>query len=266
MISRNGCKRNTAEIIYLTLNHLSLARARVLLLGNEEKESYWKCYNSLLNSKRVKIDLHVHSESSYDCLTKIEDFKRVFDFGKIDKIAITDHSKIDLAFKLKELFGDKIIIGEEIMTNSGEIIGLFLTQQISRDLSPEKTIEEIRKQNGVVYIPHPFDKRRAGIYKYENYISILKQADVIEVFNSRCFTQLPNRLAQAFAKENKKLQGIGSDAHNWHEIGSSIVEIDDFSNASEFLKNLSSVNLIKRKTKLRYAFTPTMNKIIKKFI
>ena len=216
-------------------------------------------------SSKIRFDPHIHSETSYDCRTTIDQFKKAFELNKIDKIAITDHSKINLAFKLKELFGDKIIIGEEILTTHGEIIGLFLEKEIPRGLSPEKTIEEIRKQNGVVYIPHPFDARRSGIYQYDNYKEILMMADVIEVFNSRCFTQKPNNLAFEFAQKNNLIQGVGSDAHNWQEIGKSYIEIDEFSNKDEFLINLKQASLVKRKMNLKYIFTPTINKILKKF-
>lgn len=217
-----------------------------------------------MSAKKIKIDIHVHSETSYDCLTTLEDFKNILNSNRLDKIAITDHSKIGLAFELKEIYGDRIIIGEEIMTTHGEIIGLFLHKEIPRGLSPEETIEEIRKQGGIVYIPHPFDKRRSGIFRYDNYVEILKSADIIETFNSRCFSQIPNQLAKAFAYENMMPEGVGSDAHNADEIGRSYLEMDDFSDAKEFLENIQSATLVKRKMRIKYIFVPTLSKYLKK--
>lgn len=218
-----------------------------------------------MKNSKIKIDLHMHSESSYDCLTSLEEFKKVLDSNVLDKIAITDHSKIDLAFKLKEIYKDRVIIGEEIMTTDGEIIGLFLTKEIPRGLTPEKTIEEIRKQNGVVYLPHPFDKRRSGISKYSNYLSIIKNADIIEVFNSRCFSQIPNKIAQQVAIDQHKLEAAGSDAHSAREIGRSYIEMEDFVTKDEFLINLRSASLCKRKMKFVSLFDPSISKLKKKF-
>jgi predicted metal-dependent phosphoesterase TrpH len=214
---------------------------------------------------KIRLDLHNHSNSSYDCRTTVSEFKRVFDADRIDRIAITDHSVIGLAFELKKIFGDRIVIGEEVMTNEGEIIGLFLSKEIPKGLSPEETIEEILKQNGLVYIPHPFDTRRSGIGKSPNHIDIMKRAHIIEVFNSRCFTQTPNNLALEFASKYNILKSVGSDAHTWDEIGRSYIEIEDFQSPQELLHNMKQASFIKRKTKLKYLFSPTVNKIIKKF-
>ena len=214
---------------------------------------------------KIRIDLHVHSNTSYDCCTQIEQFRKVFERGVVDKIAITDHSKIGLAFELKKIFGDKIVIGEEIKTNEGEIIGLFLSKEIPKGLSPEETIDEIRKQNGVVYIPHPFDKRRSGIGKSKRYEDIIKRADIIETFNSRCFTQKPNGIAKEFATSHNIIKACASDAHMPGEIGRSYIEIEDFNDASTFMENIKNANLNRRKTKFRYLLSPTFNKIIKKF-
>jgi len=210
------------------------------------------------------VDLHIHSESSYDCRTTFEEFKTVLQNNIIDKIAITDHSCIGLAYKLQQEFGDRIIVGEEIMTSHGEITGLFLTQEIPAGLSPEHTIEEIKKQGGIVYIPHPFDKRRSGIIHYTGYKHILKKADILEVFNARCFTQAPNIAAKTYALDENKLQAVGSDAHSPSEIGRSYLEMDDFTNSKEFLRSLASAHLICRKMKWKSYITPTYNKIMKK--
>jgi predicted metal-dependent phosphoesterase TrpH len=215
-------------------------------------------------SNLIKVDLHVHSDSSYDCCTTIEEFRYAFDQGVINRIAITDHSVIELAFELKTLFGDKIIVGEEVMTSGGEIIGLFLTKQIPKLLTPEKTIEEIRKQGGVVYIPHPFDLNRSGIGRYEHADKIMEMADIVEVFNSRCFTQTPNEKAHEYAEMHDCIVSAASDAHDWKDIGTSFVELEDFATAEEFLVSMKKAVLHKHKMAMTGFLTPARNKLYKK--
>jgi predicted metal-dependent phosphoesterase TrpH len=194
----------------------------------------------------------------------VNDIREVFEAGEIDYIAITDHSRIELAYELKKEFGDKIIIGEEIMTTHGEIIGLFLEKEIPKFLSPEETVEEIRKQGGLVYIPHPFDGRRSGIEKYEKYEEILDAADIIEVYNSRCFTQTPNEEAYEYALSHEKLMAAASDAHGPKDIGVSFVEVAPFSNAVEFLDRMKNATLSRNKMHVRGFFSPTKSKIQKR--
>lgn len=216
-------------------------------------------------SNLIKVDLHVHTNSSYDCCTTLEEFRKLFSRNLVDKIAITDHSVIGLAFELQKEFGDKIIIGEEIMTSGGEIIGLFLTKEIPKLLTPEKTIEEIKKQGGIAYIPHPFDIRRSGIGKWIEYEKIMKSADIIEVYNSRCFTQTPNEQARKFAEENRKLMSAASDAHDWKDVGTSYVVLENFKSPKEFLKNMEKAVLSENKMTMRGFFSPAKSKIHKKF-
>ncbi|RLC74880.1 MAG: hypothetical protein DRI61_15875, partial [Chloroflexi bacterium] len=104
----------------------------------------------------IKADLHVHTIYSKDAFLTLRNLISVAIYKKIKCIAITDHNEIRGALKLRKIAPFKIIVGQEIMTSEGEIIGLFLSNRIESGLSPEKTIEEIRKQGGLVYLPHPF--------------------------------------------------------------------------------------------------------------
>ena len=112
---------------------------------------------------KYKIDLHTHSILSYDGGISRQEYINALNNKILDCIAITDHNEIDFALNLYKDFPKNIIVGEEIMTNDGEIIGLFLKKLIPKHLSVIKTIELIKEQNGLVYIPHPFDLMRAGI-------------------------------------------------------------------------------------------------------
>jgi predicted metal-dependent phosphoesterase TrpH len=111
----------------------------------------------------LKVDLHTHSVASPDGGISESQYQQVLNKGTLNCIAITDHNEVDFAIAMNKKFGDKIIVGEEIMTTQGEIIGLFLTEKVPAGLSPEETVKQIRKQGALVYIPHPFETFRHGL-------------------------------------------------------------------------------------------------------
>jgi predicted metal-dependent phosphoesterase TrpH len=192
--------------------------------------------------KKIKIDLHSHTTSSLDSSIKIEELYDLCKKLGISKIAITDHNEIKGALKLKKMHPDFVIVGEEIMTNKGEIIGLFLKEFIKPRMSPEETIKEIRKQGGVVYIPHPFDPIRPNIGAYID--KIKDDIDIIEVFNSKIVFKSSNTKARKYAKKNKLLMGAGSDAHAAFQLGRTYILMDDFDTKEEFLKNLKDSKIV----------------------
>ena len=107
-----------------------------------------------------KIDLHTHSIISYDGGITEKQYRKILEMGILDYVAITDHNETRFAGIMQKKFGDKIIIGEEIKTKEGEIIGLFLKKTIASGQSTEETAAAIHLQGGLVYIPHPFETRR----------------------------------------------------------------------------------------------------------
>ena len=106
----------------------------------------------------LKADLHVHSEYSPDSESSLVDIIEHCTAKGINCIAITDHNEIAGAIELKNIAPFTVIVGEEILSSSGEIIGLFLTEHIPAQLSAEETIRRIKDQGGLVLIPHPFDR------------------------------------------------------------------------------------------------------------
>lgn len=157
----------------------------------------------------------------------------------LDALAITDHNKIDGAFELAKRAPFPVIIGEEVRTSEGEIIGYFLREWIPPGLSPEETIARIRAQGGLVNIPHPFDSLRKSVIKREALYRIAREADMIEVLNSRVIRRQENQMAVEFAKQLGKPAVAGSDAHIPYEIGTAYIEIEPFSDAQSFLQNLT---------------------------
>jgi predicted metal-dependent phosphoesterase TrpH len=159
--------------------------------------------------------------------------------NNINCIAITDHNEIAGAFELKKIAPFSVVIGEEILTAAGEIIGLFLTEHIPAQLSVEETIKRIKDQGGLVLIPHPFDRffRPSAIHRYA-LEAIVSDIDIIEVFNSHTVISSDSGKALKFAKKHGLLASAGSDAHLVDEIGNAYIEMPDFSSVKEFKRSL----------------------------
>lgn len=156
----------------------------------------------------------------------------------LDGLAITDHNTLDGALEVGAVSPLPVILGEEIKTTEGEIIGLFLSRTIPARLSPEETVAAIREQGGIVYIPHPLDRYRSEAMGRRTLERIIDRVDVLEVFNARTLIRQDNTLAQEVAEANRLAMAAGSDAHTPYEIGRAYVEIDSFHDAVSFLSAL----------------------------
>jgi predicted metal-dependent phosphoesterase TrpH len=172
----------------------------------------------------IKVDLHTHSIASHDGGLGAGHYQKAFDTGLLDYIAITDHNRIDYALLMQQEFGDKIIVGEEIMTDRGEIIGLYLKEAVPPELTLAAAVARIKEQDGLVYVPHPFETVRKGLHPAD-LESIEELVDIIEVCNGRAFAQ--NRGAQAvvWAKLNQTAGAGSSDAHGLKGLGKTYTRI-----------------------------------------
>jgi len=187
----------------------------------------------------LKADLHVHTAYSMDCAMPLEQvIARCLEIG-INCLAIADHGTIAGALRLKEMVPFPIIIAEEIMTPFGEIMGLFLSEEIPNKLSAEETIARIKAQDGLVCIPHPYDKLRLSAFKNQALETIMSQVDIIEVFNSRSLFPGNSARAWRLARKYGKLTSAGSDAHTPYEIGNAYVEMPEFNGKDEFVESLA---------------------------
>ncbi len=176
--------------------------------------------------KMMKVDLHCHTEASNDCVTPLMQFPDKLLARGITVQAITDHNEIWGAQKLAELVAadDKykelqIIVGEEVSTSEGEIIGLFLTERIAPGLSPEETVAAIKGQGGLVAIPHGFDPLKRFRLSPVARERIKPDIDIIESFNARISQPKWNDAASLWAAEHDRPQSAGSDAHTLKDIG-----------------------------------------------
>lgn len=196
---------------------------------------------------RHKLELHVHTRYSHDSMLSLPVLYWLCRIHGIDQIAITDHNTIDGAIAFKEYCKERggkiqVIIGEEIMTDSGEVIGLFLNENISGDLMVEDTVQAIRKQGGLLYIPHPYDKKREKtVLKEHSLQKILGSVICIESHNGRnidpSFSKEQSRIAEKYQLQKT----IGSDAHTGIEIGRNYLEHDihNVENPEKFIEALS---------------------------
>jgi hypothetical protein len=160
----------------------------------------------------INIDLHTHSQASPDGSLTEANYRTMLDSGLLDYIAITDHNTAEFAIKLHKKFGDRIIVGEEIRTAKGEIIGLYLQKTVPSMMSPQETVAEIRRQGGLVCIPHPFENVRRGM-QAKDLDDIADEVDMIEVHNGRAVFQNKSKDAYAWAKAHNCLGVANSDSH-----------------------------------------------------
>jgi predicted metal-dependent phosphoesterase TrpH len=187
----------------------------------------------------IKADLHVHTCYSIDCLSPLEQIiERCLELG-INCIAVADHNTIAGALKLRGIAPFKVIVAEEVLTPVGEIMGLFLSEEVPKGLSPQETMSRIRSQGGLVAIPHPFGRSLPWNANMLTSTEVLSQVDIIEAFNSR--TPFSNSIARSrkLAKEQGKVASAGSDAHTLGEIGRAYVEMPEFDGPDDFLNSLA---------------------------
>jgi predicted metal-dependent phosphoesterase TrpH len=200
-----------------------------------------------------KIDLHSHTIYSKDCLTRTADFIARARAVGLDKIAVTEHNRLDGALAAQGMAPDLVIAGVEIMTTHGEIIGYFMEaaeaakgnaavqrlQEVPRRLSPQETIQRLRDQGAVITIPHPLDSIRRSAMGVANVLQIIDQVDALEVLNARCVRPQDNAAAAELAHKHNRLITAGSDAHTLGEIGRCYLRLPPFAdNASSFIAAL----------------------------
>ncbi len=199
---------------------------------------------SKAENPRVTVALHVHTLFSPCAETKLEQIPEYCREKGIDVIGITDHDSIAGALELKaKADGLRVIVGEEILTAEGEIIGLFLHEEIKPGLSALGTCEQIKAQGGLVYIPHPFDPLKIRRLKKHALMQVLDYVDIIEVFNAKLNLPVFNSVAAKFAFDYGKAGAAGSDAHYLQAIDVCTNSMDDFSTPQEFLANLHFARL-----------------------
>jgi predicted metal-dependent phosphoesterase TrpH len=209
---------------------------------------------SLADRPIILCDLHMHTEWSYDCSVPVADLLNYAEAQGLGAIAITDHNVFggaDEAVKLAHRRALTVIPAEEVKTTSGEVIGLFLREEIPRGMSMAETIAAIREQGGLVYLPHPFDRMHA-IPEARTLHAHLADIDVFEVYNARLLLDGFNDEALRFARKYNLTMGAGSDAHVLQGVGTGLVRMRAFDGPEEFLISLRSAEILRRPKSLVY--------------
>jgi hypothetical protein len=198
----------------------------------------------------------MHTDHSPDCATPAELLLATAKEQGLGAIAITDHNEISGALEARQIArrigGIKVIVAEEVKTaHQGEVIGLFLSERIERGMSMKETIAEIRRQGGLVYVPHPFD-RLHSVPDYEHLLEIVDEIDILEVFNPRVALSSFNEEAVRFARKYSIVPGAGSDSHVAQGLGSVKIRLRDFEGPQEFLESMREADIVRKQRNLVY--------------
>jgi len=209
----------------------------------------------LADREWIVADLHMHTRWSHDCSTGVEELLDHAEAEGLGAIAVTDHNAFGGALEAMTLSAGRdlvVIPGEEVKTKGqGEVIGLFLQEEIPRGMSFEDTLTAIREQGGLVYLPHPFDRRHA-IPDPKTLHRHLAEIDVLEVYNARLLLETYNDEALRFARKYGLLAGAGSDAHVLQGVGTGALRMRRFDGPEEFLLSLRTAEVLRRPRSLAY--------------
>ena len=206
----------------------------------------------------IKIDLHTHSVASPDGSLTAVHYQRAL--GRLDVIAVTDHNRIDFAQKLQTELGERIIVGEEITTLEGEIVGLYLQTSIPAGLSAVETVRQIHAQGALVYIPHPFETVRKGLSR-RVLDTIAKQVDIVEVHNGRAIFQNRSQEAAKWAEQHHIARAASSDTHGWHGWGKTYSQVAKIPTPETLPLLLAKASFATGKVGIRGILYPKFNRL-----
>jgi predicted metal-dependent phosphoesterase TrpH len=192
-------------------------------------------------SRLIRVDCHLHTVHSGDSVLRVAELAERVAAERLDVVCVTDHHTLAGAYEaLEQDIGARVIVGEEIRTGGGEIIGLFMSERVPYVLPLAEAVRRIRDQGGLVYAPHPLDPGRSSLGRARlTELCANGVADVVEVFNSKVRDQAWNTEAAEIATRYGVPGAAGSDAHDAHGIGAAYVEMPDFDGPSSFLASLT---------------------------
>ncbi len=182
------------------------------------------------------MDLHLHSRWSHDSWTTLDKLVARCREAGLDRIALTDHNTAEGALELKRLAPELAIVGEEVKTAEGEIVGLFINATVPPGGRPEDVCDMIHAMGGLTYAVHPFDRRRAN-FRPDRLVELAPRIDIIEIYNPWCEPDA-NRAAAAMTRDLGKPGATGSDAHAPYELGRSWMEMEPYTGPEDFLEKL----------------------------
>lgn len=229
-------KRRRADLVIENAGSVTELEARALetLEALNEREGSYAV---------LRMDLHLHTAGSWDCLS---DPGRVLERARavgLGRIAITDHNRLDVSLEVAAAHPEVVIPGEEVRTGEGiDVIGLYIHEEIPKGTPARETVERIRAQGGIPYLPHPYAGGKGGGGRYAEELAPLM--DVVEVFNARLHPGRLNAPASDLAARHARLRGAGSDAHTLGELGGAWVEVPPHPNEPEaFLRAMATARV-----------------------
>ncbi|MFY9928755.1 MAG: PHP-associated domain-containing protein [Streptosporangiaceae bacterium] len=192
----------------------------------------------------MRVDCHLHTSASGDAWTTLDQLAERARQEGLDVVCITDHNVTEAAVAAagRDL-GVRIVVGEEIRTPDGDVIGLFLTERIPYVLPLAEVVSRIGAQGGLVYVPHPFDEGRSSLGPVLPELCAAGGADIIEVFNAKIDDQRLNERAGQLAAQFGLPGGAGSDAHDPPGIGAAYLDMPDFDGPASFLAALTGAQV-----------------------
>ena len=205
---------------------------------------------------RVRVDCHLHTAASGDAVTSLDELAERVEQERLDVVCITDHNVTSAALAAIERgIGARVIVGEEIRTPDGDVIGLFVSERVPYVLPLAEVTGRLRAQQALIYLPHPFDQGRSSLGPVAGTLAGQGLADVIEVFNAKIEDQLLNQQAADLAARYDLPGGAGSDAHDPDGIGAAYLEMPDFDGPADFLAALREARITgeHRPHAIRYA-------------
>jgi predicted metal-dependent phosphoesterase TrpH len=224
-------------------------------LGRRRHSRTAEAIDPLADREWILADLHLHTGWSHDCTVETVDLLDHAEAIGLGAIAITDHNVFGGALEALELAAERdlvVIPGEEVKTGGqGEVIGLFLTEEIPRGMSFADTVAAIKEQGGLVYLPHPFDRLHtvpdpSTLHRH------LADIDVFEVYNARLLIESHNDEALRFARKYNLTMGAGSDAHVLQGVGTGVLRMRAFRDPEEFMISLRNAEVLRRPKSLAY--------------
>ncbi len=253
-LSRDAAARR-ASVAGASFERVAGELERVYLEARGRRRAPRRETEPLADRDWIVVDLHMHTRWSHDCSIEPSALVDHAESEGLGAIAVTDHNVFGGALETVELARGRelnVIAGEEVKTDrDGEVIGLFLHEEIPRGMSFADTVAAIREQEGVVYVPHPFDRMHsipapATLHRH------LPEIDVLEVYNARLLFDAYNDEALRFARKYGLLQGAGSDAHVLQGVGTGALRMRRFDGPEEFLLSLRTAEVLRRPKSLAF--------------
>ena len=201
-----------------------------------------------MNGERVlRADLHTHTHCARGSITSPRSFVETCRRKGINCAAVTDHNSIRGALAVRELADFRVIVGEEIETAGGQVLGLFLEEEVRPGLSPQETIGRVTAQGGLIGVPHPYDKLGLAL-RHDEIVRFLPQIGFMEVLNARVLFPGINEKARRLARELGLAASAGSDAHSPWELGRAYVQMAEFEGPGDFLEALRNGEIAGRRS------------------